>query len=144
MNKKLIMIISGVVAVVIFICIGTLWNYYEFKESTEHTDSDPKITYTGDAQKPKAGEFRDEQAAKLELTQDTVILEVGAVFHPIDFIKIAEDSYGYSVKEKVEISQEIPTDKEGKYEVEYILDAGNGKTITKKMIVEVRDMKGDK
>lgn len=139
MKKKWIMII-GISVLVVFIGVGTLWNYLGFKENQIQTDSDPQITYTGDPQKPQAGEFRKEQEAKLELTQDTVMIEIGSVFQPIDFIKVAEDTHGYSVKERVEINRDIPTDKEGKYEVEYVLDAGNGKTITKKMIVEVCDM----
>lgn len=141
MNKKWILII-GIVTLVVFVGAGTLWNYYGFKANADQGQSDPdaRITYTGDAQKPKAGDYRHQQEAKLELTQDSVKIEIGSIFQPIDFIKIAEDTYGYSVKEKVEISQTIPTDQEGKYEVEYVLDVGNGNTISRKMIVEVCDM----
>lgn len=141
MTKKWILAI-GIAGLVIFISIGTLWNYQGFKKNTDEgmKGKDLQVTYTSDAQRPNAGEGREPQDPKLELTQDSVVIETGSIFQPIDFIKIAQDNYGYSVKEKVEIDQEIPTDREGKYEIEYVLDLGNGIDVSKKMIVEVKNM----
>ena len=141
MSKKWILTI-GILGLVIFIGVGTLWNYYGFKENADEgmKGKDPQIAYTNDARKPNAGESREQREPILELTQDYVMIETGAIFEPIDFIKVAQDNYGYSVKEKVEIDQEIPTDKEGKYEIEYVLDLGNGIEVSRKMIVDVKDM----
>lgn len=140
MNKKWILAI-GAVGLVLFVGMGTLWNYQSFKENAEGMENkNTQVTYTGDAQKPNAGESKERQEPKLELTQEAVDIEIDAVFRPIDFIKVAMDEYGYSVKEKVEIDQEIPTNREGKYEIEYILDLENGNNISRKLIVEVKRM----
>ena len=65
------------------------------------------------------------------------------MFDPLDYIKIAQDTYGYNVKEKVEVDQKIPTDKPGKYEVIYVLNMDAGNTVEKKLVVEVIKMSSD-
>lgn len=75
---------------------------------------------------------------KLELTQDTVELEIGAVFDFKQYIKVAENKYGYSVKDQIKVNGEIPTDKEGVYQVEYILKLDDGKEINRILKVIVR------
>ena len=54
------------------------------------------------------------------------------------YIKVAENKYGYSVKDQIKVDGEIPTDKEGKYQVEYIMDLGEGKRISRILRVTVR------
>lgn len=78
------------------------------------------------------------QKEKLELTQDSIELEVGAVFDFKQYIKVAENKYGYSVKDQIKVEGEIPTDKEGEYQVEYVMDLGNGKRISRILKVTVR------
>lgn len=121
--------------------IGILWNYSGLKKIEDSSIQDKNtMTYTKDAEKPVAGESRKKQDPILELTQDHITLETGAIFNPIDYIKIAEDSYGYSIKDKVTVDTKIPTDKKGMYEVEYSLLIGDKNITKKKLIVEVKDM----
>ena len=83
-------------------------------------------------------QIKEEEPKKLELTQDSIELEIGAVFDFKQYIKVAENKYGYSVKDQIKVDGEIPTDKEGKYQVEYIMDLGEGKRISRILRVTVR------
>lgn len=90
-------------------------------------------TINKDSSKKKAT-----QKEKLELTQDVVDLEIGAVFDFTQYIKTAEDKYGYSIKDKIKINGKIPTNKEGQYQVDYILDLGDGKKLNKILKVNIK------
>ena len=141
-NKLKILTVAVGILIVCFIGIGLVRNYNGFTENREEKIIE---TYTGDAiqTKPNANEERQRQEPKLELTQKYVYIEIGAVFDPLDYIKIAQDTYGYNVKEKVEVDQKIPTDKPGKYEVIYVLNMDAGNTVEKKLVVEVTKMSSD-
>lgn len=133
-------ILLCVILLFMFVGIGVFMNYKGFSENADQQQLERNTTvYSGDAKKLKAGEEREKQEPVLELTQDRIELEIGAVFQAIDFISIAKDSYGISVKEKVAADQEIPTDVPGEYEVTYTLDDGD-QVITKALHVTVRDM----
>lgn len=133
-------ILLCVVLLFMFVGIGVFMNYKGFSENADQQQSERNNTVnSGDATKPKAGEEREKQEPVLELTQDQIELEIGAIFQAIDFISIAKDSYGISVKEKVVVDQEIPTDVPGEYEVTYTLDNGD-QVITKVLHVTVRNM----
>lgn len=126
-GKMLLLIIFIFVIVTIFLIYNTM--------AIDKASKDHKETVT---------QIKDEepqnktQKEKLELTQDTVELEIGAVFDFKQYIKVAENKYGYSVKDQIKVEGEIPTDKEGKYQVEYIMDLGDGKRISRILKVIVR------
>lgn len=132
-------ILLCVVLLLMFVGVGVFINYKGFSENADQQQLERNnISNSGDA-KPVAGEQREKQELVLELTQDHIELEIGAVFQAIDFISVAKDSYGISVKEKVVADQEIPTDVPGEYEVTYTLDDG-AEVITKVLHVTVKDM----
>lgn len=126
-GKMLLLIIFIFVIVTIFLIYNTM--------AIDKASKDHKETVT---------QIKDEepqnktQKEKLELTQDTVELEIGAVFDFKQYIKVAENKYGYSIKDQIKVEGEIPTDKEGKYQVEYIMDLGDGKRISRILKVIVR------
>lgn len=126
-GKMLLLIIFIFVIVTIFLIYNTM--------AIDKASKDHKETVT---------QIKDEepqnktQKEKLELTQDTVELEIGAVFDFKQYIKEAENKYGYSIKDQIKVEGEIPTDKEGKYQVEYIMDLGDGKRISRVLKVIVR------
>lgn len=133
-------ILLCIVLLLMFVSVGVFMNYKGFSENADQQQLERNNTiYSGDANKPKAGEERRKQEPVLELTQDRIELEIGAVFQAIDFISIAKDPYGISVKEKVVCDQEIPTNVPGEYEVTYTLDDGD-QMITKVLHVTVKDM----
>ena len=80
----------------------------------------------------------EEKPEVLELTQDKVEIEVGAIFDFTQYIKIAEDKYGYNIKDKIKVNGTVPTNKEGHYQVEYKLELDNGKSISKILDVQVK------
>lgn len=124
---------------IFFMTLGTMWNYSGLK-TIEDSDKQNEPPVADQNEKPIAGESRKKQTPKLELTQEHINLEIGAIFNPIDYIKTAEDSYGYSVKDKVTVDTKIPTDKKGMYEIEYSLLINDKAAVKKKLIVEVKDM----
>lgn len=133
-------IIAFIIALIILLIAGTIMNYQGFKSNNDEqkkeiVESNPAV------EKPIAGESRNEQSPILELTQESIEIEIGGIFNPVDYIKNAQDQYGYSVKDKVTTDLEIPTDVPGKYEVVYIMDLGSDKKIEKKLAVEVKEMK---
>lgn len=137
--------VAGGVLIIFFIVIGTILNYAVFKDNAEKQQEthNNETAYTSDPEKPVAGKEREEREPVLELTQDHVDLETGAIFNAIDYIKRAEDAYGVSIKEKVIVDQEIPTELPGDYEVEYILELTDGNKLIKKLTVTVQDMLGE-
>lgn len=137
--------IIGGVLIVVFIVIGTVLNYVVFKDNADKQQEihSNETAYSSDPEKPVAGKAREEREPVLELTQDHVDLETGAIFNAIDYIKKAEDLYGVSIKEKVIVDQAIPTDQPGEYEVEYILELTDGNKLIKKLSITVKDMLGE-
>ena len=125
--KMLLLILFIFIIVTIFLIYNTM--------AIDKASKDHKETVT---------QIKDEepqnktQKEKLELTQDTVELEIGAVFDFKQYIKVAENKYGYSIKDQIKVEESIPTDKEGKYQVEYIMDLGDGKRISRILKVIVR------
>lgn len=133
-------VIGFCIALVLLVVIGTLMNYTGFKENYDNQQQELVENGVINEEKPTAGVQRKEQDPVLELTQESIELEIGSKFQAIDYIKVAKDQYGYSVKEKVTVDSEIPTDVPGKYEIEYVMDIGT-RQITRSMKVEVREMK---
>ena len=124
-GKMIVLILS----IFIIVTVLLVWNTATIdKASKEHK---------GTVQTEKK-EQEPIQKERLELTQDSIELEVGAVFDFKQYIKVAENKYGYSVKDQIKVKGKIPTDKEGKYQVEYIMDLGNGKHISRILKVTVR------
>lgn len=82
-----------------------------------------------------------EQKEVLELTQDRIELEVGAKFDYKQYIKIATDKYGYSVKEKIKVDSELPTNIPGEYQIEYVMDLGNDNHISAPLHVIIKEIK---
>lgn len=81
------------------------------------------------------------QKEVLELTQDKVELEIGAIFDFTQYIKVAEDKYGYNIKDKITVNGNISTEVSGHYQVEYKLDLGEGKSLSKILDVTVKEFK---
>lgn len=76
------------------------------------------------------------QEPVIELTTDKVIISIGDKFNAKDYIKVATDSNGNDVKDKVE-SPELNTDVTGNYEITYSFKDGDNtiKSKTLKVIV---------
>lgn len=119
-------IIIFAIIVILAIVVGLFINMMDFNHIQEETEN-TKTTET----------LKKKQDPILELTQDEVILEVGSTFSYRDFIKRAENEDGYNLKDKVKAPDEIPTDVPGEYQVEYILEVNNGKTISKQLTLKV-------
>ena len=126
-GKMILLILFIFVIVAAFLVYNTI---AIDKASKEHKETVTQIK----EEEPK----KDTQKEKLELTQDSIELEIGAVFDFKQYIKVAENKYGYSVMDQIKVDGEIPTDKEGKYQVEYIMDLGEGKRISRILRVTVR------
>lgn len=125
----LILVILGFVSVIVYINIANLSesNQEQIKQATETNIKTEEEIAT--------------QKEKLELTQDKVELEVGAIFDFSQYIKIAEDKYGYNVKDKITTNGNISTETPGHYQVEYKLDLGDNKSISKILDVTVKEFK---
>ena len=126
-GKMILLILFIFVIVAAFLVYNTI---AIDKASKEHKETVSQVK----EEEPK----KDTQKEKLELTQDSIELEIGAVFDFKLYIKVAENKYGYSVKDQIKVNGKIPTDKEGKYQVEYIMDLSEGKCISRILHVTVR------
>lgn len=75
----------------------------------------------------------------LELYRSSIELDVGSVFYPEDYIKIANDENGNSIKDQVEISSLPNTMQPGVYNVLYQLTSNdNNVIVTKKLEVTIK------
>ena len=75
----------------------------------------------------------------LELYRSSIELDVGSVFYPEDYIKIANDENGNSVKDQVKISSLPNTMQPGIYNVSYQLTSSdNSVIVTKNLEVKIR------
>lgn len=75
----------------------------------------------------------------LELYRSSIELDVGSVFYPEDYIKIANDENGNSIKDQVEISSLPNTMQPGVYNVLYQLTSNdNNAIVTKKLEVTIK------
>lgn len=75
----------------------------------------------------------------LELYRPSIELDVGSVFYPEDYIKIANDENGNSIKNQVEISSLPNTMQPGVYNVLYLLASNdNNVIVTKKLEVTIK------
>lgn len=75
----------------------------------------------------------------LELYRSSIELDVGSVFYPEDYIKIANDENGNSIKDRVEISSLPNTMQPGVYNVLYQLTSNdNNVIVTKKLEVTIK------
>ena len=130
MSKSKLSIIGASMLILIILVVAVVLNYKQFVniEVKKEVKKDDEI---------KVEINQTKQEPVLELTQEEVDLEVGSIFNYKDFIKIAEDDYGYNLKDKVSLlDQEIDTSKEGKYQIEYVLNLGE-KQLSKTMIINI-------
>lgn len=75
----------------------------------------------------------------LELYRSSIELDVGSVFYPEDYIKIANDENGNSIKDQVKISSLPNTMQPGVYNVSYQLTSSdNSVIVTKNLEVKIR------
>lgn len=75
----------------------------------------------------------------LELYRSSIELDVGSVFYPEDYIKIANDENGNSIKDQVKISSLPNTMQSGVYNVLYQLTSSdNSVIVTKNLEVKIR------
>lgn len=75
----------------------------------------------------------------LELYRSSIELDVGSVFYPEDYIKIANDENGNSIKDQVKISSLPNTMQSGVYNVLYQLTSkDNNVIVTKKLEVTIK------
>lgn len=75
----------------------------------------------------------------LELYRSSIELDVGSVFYPEDYIKIANDENGNSIKDQVKISSLPNTMQPGVYNVLYQLTSkDNNVIVTKKLEVTIK------
>ena len=73
------------------------------------------------------------------LIQYSIELDVGSVFYPEDYIKIANDENGNSIKDQVKISSLPNTMQPGVYNVSYQLTSSdNSVIVTKNLEVKIR------
>lgn len=84
------------------------------------------------AEKYSAENNTSKQDPVIELTTDKVIVSTGEKFDAKEYIKVATDSSGNDVKDKVE-SPELNTDVTGNYEITYSFKDGD-KTIKSKTL----------
>lgn len=125
-----IKIFTLIIVFILIVSIGIFINFYDFADVHE----------SNNVPKHEEIEKKDKlQKPILELTQDSVELEVGSFFYFEDYILKAEDKYGYNLKDQVEVKEELPTDKPGEYLVTYRLDLEDGHNISKQLKVIIRE-----
>ena len=75
----------------------------------------------------------------LELYRSSIEIDVGSVFYPEDYIEVANDENGNSVKDQVKISSSLNTMQPGVYNVSYQLTSSdNSVIVTKNLEVKIR------
>lgn len=75
----------------------------------------------------------------LELYRSSIEIDVGSVFYPEDYIEVADDENGNSVKDQVKISSSLNTMQPGVYNVSYQLTSSdNSVIVTKNLEVKIR------
>lgn len=127
-TKTKLIILAGVVSVLLI--AGGIYTALEFNKTQDEAAQKVQSKKIKEVKKEK-------QKPVLELTQDVVELEVGAVFNYVDFIKRAEDENGFNLKDNVTAPAKIPTEEPGEYKVEYTFKLRSGKTIRKELKVIV-------
>lgn len=75
----------------------------------------------------------------LELYRSSIEIDVGSSFYPEDYIEVANDENGNSVKDQVKISSSLNTMQPGVYNVSYQLTSSdNSVIVTKNLEVKIR------
>lgn len=75
----------------------------------------------------------------LELYRSSIEIDVGSSFYPEDYIEVANDENGNSVKDQVKISSSLNTVQPGVYNVSYQLTSSdNSVIVTKNLEVKIR------
>ena len=74
----------------------------------------------------------------IELTQSEITLNNGEQFNPKDYIRKAEDNYDQLSADNVVIKNNVDTNKDGDYEVEYQLKDQHGNVAVSILIVHIR------
>lgn len=129
-KKKIILALICLVAFSAFAIYMNVKDFAEVKEEQNQLNEQKKIDT----------EIRKVQDPVLELTQEEVILEVGASFKYVDFIKKAEDEQGYNLRDKVVLNQkEINTDLPGEYMITFRLELDEGKVLEKQLRLVIAD-----
>lgn len=125
-------VIIIILLIVIFVGIAF---YFSFINLTE---SNSKQSEKDRQQQQSSQQQNVTQKEILELTQDEVDLEIGAMFDFSQYIKIAQDRYGYNIKDRITIEGSVPTDKEGSYQIEYQMHIGDGKNLSRILKVNIK------
>ena len=129
-NKTKLILFAA--AVIVIIIAGILISMNDLSNTADEKE---KVVEKEEKKKEK----KEKQKPILELTQESIELEIGSTFYFQDFIKKAEDEYGYNLKDKVKIPKSIPTELAGEYQVDYELSLSSGKKIVQQLKVKIID-----
>lgn len=136
MNKlKIAIFVIVTISVVVIFGIAT---------TLEYNNNSKNTAVVVEEKKKEEQQEKEKQKPVLELTQDSVSLEVGSQFFYEDYIKKAEDENGFNLKDFVKGPKNIETDVPGKFKVTYRLELPNGDSISRDLLVDVVQFsKGD-